>query len=156
MVSATKQSQLATKEHEAALDAWTKRDKEQVKAAEGLEKDVRKALRPNDWVRVDVGRRHDDKYFVFAEYKPSLSDPGTIEDTMMKSYKAIYTSTLPVIRAEIVAYGDLVNQYGHTSENVIYRTLMDGERGALVNWEKLYLVTPIRVFNDYWQHPAIR
>ena len=123
---------------------------------EELEEAVRKELRPNKDVKVTVGQRSDGFCFVFATYKPLLREVGPIEGEMMDAYKTIYTSDLPVIRAEIQAWATLVDQYGQPFESIIYSSQLDGEAALPVNWEKLYLVTPSRVFSDAWSHPAIR
>ena len=123
---------------------------------EDLESVTRKELRPNEVIQVTAGKYADGMYYVFAEYKPILKEAGPIENEMMDAYKAIYTSGLPVARAEIQAWATLVDQYGQPFESIIYSSQLDGEAALPVNWEKLYLVTPSRVFSDAWSHPAIR
>ena len=123
---------------------------------EDLQSAVEKELRPNRDVRVTVTKHRDGSYFVFAEYRPLLKEVGPIEDEMMDTYKTIYKFELPVAGAEVVAYANLVDRYGNQSENAIYRSALDRETAMMVNWEELHLVTPDRVFNDSWRHPAIR
>ena len=126
------------------------------KNIEDLEKDVGKKLRPNKNIQVKAGQRPDGLYFVLAEYKPLLKRASPIEDDMLEAYKAIYTSGLPVVRAEIVAIADLVDSYGNKHEDPIYRSSMDGDRAKLINWENLSNVSPSAAFNDSWRHPLVR
>ena len=126
------------------------------KNIENLEKDVGKALRPNKNVQVEAGHRYDGVYFVLAEYKPLLMEAGAIEDEMLEAYKVVYTSGLPVVRAEIVALADLVDGYGNEYEDPVYRSSMDGEQAKLINWGNLRNVSPRVAFSDYWRHPLVR
>ena len=117
---------------------------------------VEKELRDNKDETVRVTERADGTFYVAAEFTTRLRKAGHIELEMIDAYKAIYTSGYPVALAEIAARGTLVNQYGQEFDDVIYRSSMTDTTAARVNWEKLFLVEPSLVFDDSWQHLAVR
>ena len=117
---------------------------------------VEKELRSNKDGTVSVTERLDGTLYVAAQFTAWREKTGPIEQDMMDVYKTIYTSGYPVVLAEIAARGTLVDQYGQPFEMVIYRSSMTDTTAARVNWEKLYLVDPPLVFDDSWQHMAIR
>ena len=121
-----------------------------------LEDAVRTGLRPNKDIQVESGRRYDGQYFVLAEYRPLIKEADMIEDSMMAAYKEIYTSGLPVGRAEIVAFADLVDGYGNKHEDPIYRSHMEGKRAELVQWDNLHNVQPRVAFSGSWRHALVR
>ena len=100
--------------------------------------------------------RIDGTFYVAAQFTVWRKKAGPIEQEMMDVYKTIYTSGFPVALAEIAARATLVDPYGQEFEDVIYRSSMTDTTAARVNWEKLYLVEPSLVFDDSWQHLAIR
>ena len=124
---------------------------------EELSEAVKSSLKPNYDINVAVWESYvKGQWLVEAEYRPLLKESGPIEMEMMDAYKVIHTSELPVMEAAIIAYAELVDQYGNGSMEVIYRTEMDNVTATRVNWDKLYLVTPALVMNINYKHHSLR
>ena len=159
-VEATKEAKAVARQTAEATKAYQSRLKAheaRYKAAEDLEKDVAKVLRPHKDIEVQLSENAlTEQWSVWAEFTALRVATDSIETEIMEACKKIYTSDVPVQMATFVVSGELVDRYGNDMLVPIYTSEMDRETGMKINWERDYMVEPSRVMNIVWMHPVLR
>ena len=118
---------------------------------------VSKELRPGKDIQVVCHERvTDGACYIEAEYRPLLQELRPIQLEMLDTYKVIYTSDVSVWQADIIATANLVDRYGNSFTDVVYRTRMDEATARLVNWERVGQVNPNLTMQTVWRHPGLR
>lgn len=77
-----------------------------------------------------------------------------IERDMVETYEALYTSGVDVRAATVTAYFPLVDQYGQSSEEAVYKTILDIDEAERVNWDNPHAVDWDQVWTVSLLHQA--
>ena len=79
-----------------------------------------------------------------------------IEDDMKKAYSLIYTSFSNVHEVWLFAYLPMTDQYGNTSDDIVYKTSLAEVEAAKINWSNTAIVNFPAVWKTLFIAPALR
>ena len=130
-------------------------DKRLVHDIQKLENDVRKALRPHKEIQVNVFL-DEFRSGVWAEFITISLDIDYFADDIMEAFKEVYISDVPVEAATIAVRAELLDKYGNSFINYVYRAEMDRSVGKRINWENKYMVDLEEVSHVDLKHPLLR
>lgn len=79
-----------------------------------------------------------------------------IEDDMKKAYSLIYTSFSNVHEVWLFAYLPMTDQYGNTSDDIVYKTSLAEVEAAKINWSNTAIVNFPAIWKTLFIAPALR
>ena len=104
---------------------------------------------------VDVVKQIDGGWGVFVEFNAddNLSANFTkkgIEKQMSDVYTALYTSNKDVRTASAAAYLSLTDKYGNTSDQMVYKSILDKAVAGKVNWSTDKASLELQILPGLW------
>ena len=97
--------------------------------------------------------------FVKFEQAESWSDSTTkyaIERDMIKIYKALFMSSVPIWRIKIEAQMELIDKFGKPSIGRVYGTMLDDDVADRVNWANAEILEWDQLWHTYFMNQAFR
>lgn len=93
--------------------------------------------------------------FKYENLTASMTKKGMIIESSELMEK-LFTSDLPIQEVVIFIKTPLIDQYGNSSLDTVMKCSLNKETAAKINWENRLIIDFPKIFNQYWEHPALR